>query len=455
MSFGPYAKTKDSGYPWLGEIPAHWDVRRLKRMCDINPSKRDIGNLNSQTLVSFLPMELIGDDGSVQLVDTRVVEEVQKGYTYFQDGDVLVAKITPCFENGKGALVQGLVNGIGFGTTELHVLRPRDSLDPRFLWYITASYGFRHTGTAMMEGAAGQKRVPERFVKDFPIAVPPREEQKTILRFLDGSLESISDALAKSRRMIELLHEYRQALITQAVTKGLDPNVPMKDSGIPWLGEIPEHWRVLPLKRVVCHVSRGATPSYVDHSTVPVINQACIYWDGLKLENVKYHDPNVAVGNKGYVLPGDLLINSTGTGTLGRAVVFVEDERRYIADTHVTVVRVENDKYEVKYLHQLLSTPPYQAYVYSALTSGATNQIELSREGLRNLLLPMPPLEEQQAICDFLEDRVRAIGLIIEQQQLFIGRLQEYRQALITAAVTGKIDVRRDQRERTNIQDVC
>lgn len=440
----------DRNVPWIGDL-AFRDVIPLKYVSKINTATLP-ENTSPETILDYIDISAVDSDGHIGDIQELTFETApSRARRVVRKGDTIVSTVRTYlkaiahidWDNPR------LVCSTGFA-----VVSPSEGMDPKYMYYWLRSTPIVDEISARSVGVSYPAIGPSE-VGSLPVPRIPERLQRDIVAFLDGRIRAIDKILGRYQLLIERLHEYRQALITQAVTKGLDPNVPMKDSGIPWLGQIPEHWRVLPLKRLVYHISRGVTPSYVDHSTVPVINQACIYWDGLKLENVKYHDPNVAVGNKGYVLPGDLLINSTGTGTLGRAVVFVEDERRYIADTHVTVVRVENDKYEVKYLHQLLSTPPYQAYVYSALTSGATNQIELSREGLRNLLLPMPPLEEQQAICDFLEDRVRAIGLIIEQQQLFIGRLQEYRQALITAAVTGKIDVRRDQRERTNIQDVC
>src|SRR5216683_1751510 len=110
-----YPAYKDSGVEWLGEIPKHWEVKRLKFTCQINPSKYDISHFPIEMEVSFLPMELIGEDGTSSLEEMRLIEQVRQGYTYFRDEDVIIAKITPCFENGKGALCNGLTNGAGFG----------------------------------------------------------------------------------------------------------------------------------------------------------------------------------------------------------------------------------------------------------------------------------------------------------------------------------------------------
>lgn len=123
--------------------------------------------------VSFVPMEAIGELGGLNITDGKPLADIGSGYTYFAENDVVIAKITPCFENGKGAIAKGLVNGVAFGTTELHVLRSLDDLLPEFLFYISMSDWFRKLGEAHMYGAGGQKRVPEKFIKDLPTLFPP------------------------------------------------------------------------------------------------------------------------------------------------------------------------------------------------------------------------------------------------------------------------------------------
>jgi type I restriction enzyme S subunit len=210
--------------------------------------------------VSFLPMEAIGEDGSLELDRVRPLADVQTGYTFFRDGDVTIAKITPCFENGKGAAMRDLCNGIGFGTTELIVARPKATqTTSTYLHWLFTSRPFRKAGEAFMYGAGGQKRVPDDFVRDFAIGFPPLPEQRHIVTFLDREGAKIDALVEEQRRLIELLKEKRQAVISQAVTKGLNPNVPMKDSGVEWLGRVPAHWLVLPLKYVVTFKS-GGTP---------------------------------------------------------------------------------------------------------------------------------------------------------------------------------------------------
>lgn len=217
----PSVPMKDSGVEWLREIPAHWQCRRLRFDLKMNPSKSEI-QLDNQDLVSFVPMEAVGEYGGLNLDIEKELSEIGSGYTYFSDNDVVVAKITPCFENRKGAFATGLKNGVAFGTTELHVLRASYNLLPEYLFNITMSHAFAKLGESEMFGAGGQKRVPESFFKDFTIGIPPILEQQEILNYIQDVRCKFSQRFDKVAEMISLLHEYRAALITNAVTGKID-----------------------------------------------------------------------------------------------------------------------------------------------------------------------------------------------------------------------------------------
>ncbi|RME57390.1 restriction endonuclease subunit S, partial [Candidatus Parcubacteria bacterium] len=182
--YKPYPKYKPSGVEWLGDIPEHWEVKRLKFLARINPTKSEVAHLPPDFQVQFLPMESVGEDGSYSLDSVRNLADVYGGYTYCRNNDVILAKITPCFENGKGALLGGLTNGIAFASTEFHVLRPESSL-PRFVWYVTKCIPFRQLGKLEMKGAVGQQRVPDSFVANFHVAAPSKNQQSAIAVFLD------------------------------------------------------------------------------------------------------------------------------------------------------------------------------------------------------------------------------------------------------------------------------
>jgi type I restriction enzyme S subunit len=194
-------------------------VKRLRYVAELNPSKSEIAALDRETLVSFLPMDAIGDDGKLNLEREKPIAEVETGYTFFREGDVTVAKITPCFENGKGAVMRGLTQGIGFGTTELIVARPIASqTNSDYLHSLFTSIVFRKNGEGHMYGAGGQKRVPDDFVRNFEIAFPPLAEQLVIAAFLNTETAKFDTLTVEASRAIELLQERRSALISAAVT---------------------------------------------------------------------------------------------------------------------------------------------------------------------------------------------------------------------------------------------
>jgi type I restriction enzyme S subunit len=206
---------------WLGEIPAHWILQRLKYSFDLNPSISEIENIAPDELVPFFPMESIGEDGRLSLDYERPYEDVARAYTYFRNGDVIIAKVTPCFENGKGALIQGLKSGFGFGTTELAVLRPKENLDSKYLYYISISQEIRSGGVAYMTGAGGLKRVPDIFYGNLDWPLPPLSEQIQIVNYLDAELGKNEQLRVKAAELIELLKEYRCSLISEAVIGGI------------------------------------------------------------------------------------------------------------------------------------------------------------------------------------------------------------------------------------------
>jgi type I restriction enzyme, S subunit len=212
---------KDSKVEWLGDIPAHWAPKRMRFCMKTNPSKGEI-KLNDDELVSFIPMEAVGEFGGLNLDAEKELGEISGGYTYFADDDVVVAKITPCFENGKGAIARGLKNGMAFGTTELHVMRSDDTLLPDYLFHLTMSHPFRCIGESEMYGAGGQKRVPETFLKDFRIGLPPVNEQQDIIDYINKVNQKLDLQMSKATDVIDRLTEYRSALITNAVTGKID-----------------------------------------------------------------------------------------------------------------------------------------------------------------------------------------------------------------------------------------
>lgn len=218
----PYPAYKDSGVEWLGQVPAHWEVRPIKRIARLNPSKTELPLSWRDGRAVFLPMERVGTDGRFDPSEVQPISSLWNGFTYFRKGDVIVAKITPCFENGKGACLDTLPTEVGFGSTEFHVLRVGDSIRAPFLYRITTLHEFRRLGAEAMTGAAGQQRVPASFIASFAVPLPPLSEQTAIVEHLDAQTAKIDAAMAAARREIELLREYRTRLIADVVTGKVD-----------------------------------------------------------------------------------------------------------------------------------------------------------------------------------------------------------------------------------------
>jgi type I restriction enzyme, S subunit len=370
MSFPRYPAYKPSGAEWLGEVPEHWEGLRLRFAAMLNPSKQEARSYADDDLVSFLPMEAIGEDGSLNLEQVKEVGECLNGYTYFKEGDVCIAKITPCYENGKGAILRGLKGGIGFGTTELIVARPRmEIMTAQFLDYLFRSSTFRSLGEAAMYGAGGQKRVPDSFVRDFASFLPPVGEQSAIATFLDRETAKIDALIAEQQRLIELLQEKRQAVISHAVTKGLNPNAPMKDSGVEWLGEVPKHWEVVPIGMICRRITYGFTnpmPTCESGPYMLTANYVCM--GAIDYENCRRTSVDAfktELSDKSRPEAGDILL--TKDGTLGRVALFEGGGEAACINQSVALIRLFPNKVVPDFAAVALQSSCYQERCYLTL----------------------------------------------------------------------------------------
>ncbi len=442
MKTRAYPKYKSSGVEWLGDVPEHWVLKRSRYMLSMNPSKQEANHLDFETELAFLPMEAVGGDGSLRLDATRPISEVSTGYTFFAEGDVAFAKITPCFENGKGAIMRGLGTGCGFGTTELTVMRPGKDLDVEYLYYLSISDEFRKNGEAWMYGAGGQKRVPDDYVKEFRFCFPPLPEQQAIATFLDGETGRIDALLGKKERLLELLAEQRSTLISRAVTKGLDATVMMKPSSVEWLGDVPEHWV---LKRSRYMLSMNPSKQEANHldfeTELAFLPMEAVGGDGsLRLDATR----PISEVSTGYTFfaEGDVAFAKitpcfeNGKGAIMRGL----GTGCGFGTTELTVMRPGKDL-DVEYLYYLSISDEFrkngEAWMY-----GAGGQKRVPDDYVKEFRFCFPPLPEQQAIAAFLDRETSKIDILSAKVKTVIEKLKEYRTALISAAVTGKIDVR-------------
>ncbi len=459
----PYPAYKESGIEWLGDVPQKWDIKRLKFVSQINPSKPS--DIPENLPCVFIPMEAMNTDGTFDQSERRPFSELKNGFTHFAKDDVIFAKITPCFENGKGALLSDLDSEIGFGSTEFHVLRAvTGRTTSKFLYYLTSSGEFRRIGEGLMQGVAGQKRVTNDFVQDYVVAVPSIDEQRSIAEYLDHKTAQIDDLIAKKERMIELLKEERTAIIDHTVTKGLDLPAPQseaarqaglnvelsatkkadpsfggKDSGVDWLGKVPKHWCLKKLKYVSC-VNRKALSETVDE------NYEFNYVD---IGNVDLEE-GIAFGEKisflnapsrarRIVQKGDAIVSTVRTYL--KAIAYFEDDvEDIIVSTGFAVISPKRI-FNPKFLYYVLRSEKFIDRVCAqsvGVSYPAINSTELS-----DIVIWFPEDRvEQSKIVEYLDRVISKTKMAIRRYQKEIEYLKEYRTALISEVVTGKIDVR-------------
>jgi type I restriction enzyme S subunit len=219
----PYPKYKPSGVEWLGNIPNGWGTVPVKRIAYFNPSKTETGfNLQSDECVVFLPMENVSTKGAIDCSIRKPYREICSGFSYFKKGDVVVAKITPCFENGKGAFLETLETEYGFGTTEFITIRPSDKVKGKYLRLLLSSNWFLKIAEKYMTGSAGQKRIPTDFIKNFYIGLPSIDGQEKILECIQQEFRVLELAISRTECEITLMQEYRTRLIADVVTGKVD-----------------------------------------------------------------------------------------------------------------------------------------------------------------------------------------------------------------------------------------
>lgn len=408
---------------------------KLKYIATLNPSKSELNLAAFQDkTVSFLPMDKIISPNNLDLSLEKTIEEVYSGYTYFRENDIVLAKVTPCFENGNIAIAKELKNGIGFGTTELHVLRVNEQLyDKEYIYYCLQIEDFKSEAVANMYGVGGLKRIPTEFLSEYKFLVPDLKTQVAIRKYLNLKLIEISSLIENKNKLIKLLEQQRQSIITEAVTKGLNPNVKMKHSGVEWIGEIPEHWEVNKIK-FKFDIRKVIQPT--ENPTVLSLTQR-----GLKIKDLKdfsgqhaeSYDKYQKVELKDYVMNGmDLLTGYVDCSPF-----------EGVTSPDYRVFRIKDNTechdYYLRYFQIC-----YFAKIFYGHGQGVSNfgRWRLQTDVFKDFPIPVPPKVEQFEISEYLKAKENEIDKALELIKLDIEKLKEYRQALIYEAVTGKIDVR-------------
>jgi type I restriction enzyme S subunit len=444
-SFKPYPAYKPSGIEWLGEIPEHWEVKRLKLVAHINDDVLSEATDPSYEL-RYLDIGNVNDRGQILAIDEISFEAApSRARRVVRAGDTIISTVRTYLKaiGFLEAPEPNLIVSTGFA-----VLRPKSILNSKFLFWLVSSPNFVDAVVSHSEGV-GYPAINPATLAALPMWYPDVTQQRAIANFLDLETAEIDALIAKKERLVELLQEKRTALISHAVTKGLDPTVPMKDSGIEWLGEIPDHWEVKQLKYVV---SKG--PASI--KTGPFGSQ--LLADEMVGGEVKvYNQRNVIdkdsdVGDN-YILknkyrelasfavePGNILV--TTRGTIGRCFILPPGAEKGIL--HPCLMRIRPD--ENQYLPELLSIVIEESYLFQTqlfLLSNATTIEVIYSDTIKRVLLPVPSQHEQARILNYIRQQAEKIDTLVAKIRDAIERLKEYRTALISAAVTGKIDVRK------------
>lgn len=442
-----YPKYKDSGVEWLKEIPKDWSVVPLKYIAELTPKKSELEESIMSDKCTFLPMEKLKLN-SITLDEIRTVKDVYDGYTYFKDGDVLIAKVTPCFENKNMAIAAGLTNGIGFGSSEIYVLRANELINNRFLYYRLQEDNFMAVATGAMTGAGGLKRVPSETVNNFTIAIPTTNDQTQIAAFLDHETAKIDTLIEKQQQLIELLKEKRQAVISHAVTKGLNPDAPMKDSGVEWLGEVPKPWDILRLKHLIQSLESGCSVNAADipakDNEIGVLKTSCVYTRQFRVEENKTVILDDLSRVKCPIRKGAIIISRMNTPELvgASALVDVDAENIYLPDRLWQTIFNDNYAINSEYLAHFMTVTGFRNQISLAAEGASSSMQNIAKEDYLAINTLLPPLNEQLSIIEYLRSTTDKFDGLVHKANTAINLMQERRTALISAAVTGKIDVR-------------
>jgi type I restriction enzyme S subunit len=279
-----------------------------------------------------------------------------------------------------------------------------------------------------------------------PVPLLPADRQRAIAAFLDRKTAAIDALVSKKERLIDLLHEKRQALITRAVTKGVDPNVRMKNSGVEWLGKIPAHWTLVPLRRRLLHIEQGWSPACesrpADEGEWGVLKVGCVNYGVFDYRENKALPSDLSPLPELEVRQGDVLISRANTRALaGSAALVGEVPLRLLLCDKLFRLRYRVDEVHAPYLLLALQSRPTRHQFERDATGASGSMQNLGQDSILNLLLPWPPLQEQRALATGLDGVFGDVSRVSTAVREQIARLREYRQTLIAAAVTGKIDV--------------
>ncbi len=441
-----YETYKDSGLEWLGNVPEHWEVIRLKYCSNIVLGKMLMsappkGQEETYTLEKYLKSRNVGwlslNLGKNDL-EEMFFNKAEKDLYKLREGDIVMNEGG---DIGKVALWHN-VNYDCYIQNSINKITPSENLDSSFLSYWLYSVSMTGYFWSIVSQISIAHLTKDKLANT-PILLPSLSEQRTIAAYLDHKVGQIDALISEKEKMVNDLKAYRSSIITEAVTKGLDKNVEMKESGNAIFKHIPHNWVLTPIKYLTDKVGSGVTPTggadVYQQEGIIFLRSQNIYPTGLQLDDVVYIseeiDNNMSATR---VNKGDVLLNITGA-SIGRCFTYDIDERANV-NQHVCIIRPKQTLLNGKYLQYIFNSNAGQNFI-SSVQNGA-NREGLNFEQIKNFSIPTPTIEEQEGIILFLREKLSKIDksqIEIEHQ---LSDLKSYKSSLITEAVTGKIDLR-------------
>ncbi len=439
-----YDKYVKANLEWFPEIPSHWTSIQIKNL------KNGTGTLFIDG--DWIESDVIIEDGIKYLTTGNIGagKYKEQGFGFISEetfnslnctelfpGDLVISRLNEPI--GRACIIPDLGYRIVTSVDNV-ILRPKAPFNKIYLMYVMNSPEYSNYTSLIARGAT-MKRISRGQLGRLHIPVPSEFEQNKISKYLDITTVIIDDLIENKEKLLEHIIEYRQSIIHEAVTKGFDHDVEMKDTGIEWLGKIPEEWNKVPLRYLNEKVGSGVTPKggsevYTEDGIIFIRSQN-VHFDGLRLDDVARIDPEThekMIGSK--VQYKDVLLNITGASIGRNCVVNVKEEMN--VNQHVCIIR-PNNKINSDYLNLVLQSDVGQKQVRLQITGG--NREGLTFEAVKDFIIPLPPKSVQLEIVSKINLKMSQFEELTLKTRNQIDLLKEYRQSLISEAVTGKIDV--------------
>ncbi|WP_342244712.1 restriction endonuclease subunit S [Pseudomonas sp. OTU5201] len=437
-----YKKYKQTRCAWLKEIPEHWEFKRIKNVASHNDEALD-ERTDPDLEIEYIDISSVSLINGIEKTESMPFEKApSRARRKVKDGDIIVSTVRTYLKAIAPICKpqENMVVSTGFA-----VIRPRENLFSGFAAYLLQSNGFVGDVVANSVGVSYPAINASDLVR-IPAVEPPLEEQKAIARFLDFKTAQIDALIAKKKSLLDKLAEKRTALISHAVTKGLDPSVPMEDSGVAWLGVIPAHWKFTRVRFAIEALEQGWSPQCnsdpADDEQWGVMKVGCVNGETFDSTENKALPDDLLPLTQYELKDGDILVSRANTKELLGSAALVKNvrPRLLLCDKlyRMKVAPIVDSEYLVRFLRSSIARYHYERHATG--TSGSMQNI--GQDTLKNLPFPLPPKPEQISIAKYIDSVASNISMQMQKVGNAIEKLKEYRSALITNSVTGKIDVR-------------